>query len=187
MFAVTGVPGCALKTWEKIFDEIPPKNFIRLIEDFCEDNSIHRYDYSKIYLMLADISGIGTEKRDMILKFFERNYSAIKAIMSKLNLVDSPQIEGEVVFTGFRDIEWSKKFEENGFRVANSVNKKTIAVIAQNKFMETGNADKARALGIAIFGRDEILEAIEYCKEYIVKRNEILNQMDKVLAAENYV
>ena len=186
-FGALGVPGCALKTWEKIFDEIPPKNFIRLIEDFCEDNSIHRYDYSKIYLMLADISGIGTEKRDMILKFFERNYSTIKAIMSKLNLVDSPQIEGEVVFTGFRDIEWSKKFEENGFRVANSVNKKTVAVIAQNKFMETGNADKARALGIALFGRDEIQEAIEYCKEYIVKRNDILNQMDKVLAAENYV
>lgn len=186
-FGALGVPGCALKTWEKIFDEVPPEQFIRLIEEFCSDTSYHRYDYSKIYFILADIPGIGTEKRDVILHYFERNYEMIKRIMMHLNLVVGRQIEGEVVFTGFRDAEWAKEFESEGFRVSSSVNKKTIAVIAQNKFMETGNAEKARALGIALFGRDELEEAIAYCHQYVIDRNETIAQMDKILAAENYV
>ena len=186
-FGAIGVPGCALKTWEKIFDEIPPKHFIYMIDEFCKDKSYHRYDYSKLYFMLADIPGIGTEKRDIILKFFERNHKMIGKIMSELNLVNGQQIEGEVVFTGFRDSGWAKKFEDAGFRISSSVNKKTIAVIAENKFIETGNADRARALGIALFGKDEMDEAIDYCKQFIVKRNDTISQMDKILAAENYV
>ena len=111
----------------------------------------------------------------------------IGKIMSELNLVNGQQIEGEVVFTGFRDSGWAKKFEDVGFRISSSVNKKTIAVIAENKFIETGNADRARALGIALFGKDEMDEAINYCKQFIVKRNDTISQMDKILAAENYV
>ena len=185
-FGALGVPGCALKTWEKIFDEIPPLDFIREIEEFCDDRSYRRYGYSKIYFALADIPGIGTEKRDAILNYFENNFEWIKLVMKNLNIVKGKTIEGEVVFTGFRDVEWSKKFEDAGFRVSSSVNKKTIAVIAQNKFMETGNADKARALGIALFGRDEMSDAIEYCKQYVIERNNVISQMDKILAAENY-
>lgn len=185
-FGALGVPGASLKTWEKIFDIIPPEELIDEMEDFYEGGSLPKNyrKYSNLYFRLMDCDGIGTEKRDKIIEYLEKKWGEIRKLLKYMNLVTGRITEGEVVFTGFRDAIWAEKFDALGFRVADAVTRKTVCVIASS--MSTTKAQKARDLGIALFPSYEIDQAYEWCKKWLDDKHDVSRMMERILAAESF-
>lgn len=60
-----------------------------------------------------------------------------------------------IVFTGFRDKDWSKIIEDNGGKEASSVSSKTTILVTKEPNSTSLKAQKARDLGVKTMGRDE--------------------------------
>lgn len=180
-FGALSIPNSGRKTWEKIFDRIDPKEFMRICDETYVSKSKNKYSFSSLYFRLLDVDGIGPEKRDAILAYLESHWNQIMTIYRFMNIVVGEILEGEVVFTGFRDSIWSEKFRSIGYRVADNVTKTTTCLIAAN--LSTGKAKKALALGIMTFPVQQIEEAYEYCKD-IAEQNKkdraILNSKEEM-------
>jgi DNA ligase (NAD+) len=60
-----------------------------------------------------------------------------------------------VIFTGFRNKDWDKAVVEQGGKMGTAISKNTSFVVAVNKDEETAKLQKARALGVPIYTKEE--------------------------------
>jgi NAD-dependent DNA ligase len=63
---------------------------------------------------------------------------------------DGPLVGKKIVMTGFRDKELAKLIESKGGEIGSSVSKKTFAVLVKSLDEDTGNAEKAKQLGVSV-------------------------------------
>jgi len=74
----------------------------------------------------------------------------------------SGDLDGRIfVFTGFRDIDLEMEIESRGGKIGSSVSKKTTYLITANKGGGTSKEEKALALGVTVFDRNEIVDFLK--------------------------
>lgn len=112
---------------------------------------------------IMDIDGFGWDTADTIAKFFVDNCADINELMTLFILVPDKEAVGNVVFTGFRDLDYEKEFSLLGFETSNTVNSKTLAVFAASK--ASNKIDAARRKGIPVLPPSKIEKVLDAIKQ----------------------
>lgn len=149
-FGALGIPNIAAKTARKIFSVITLKDITK--------------KKSKLYWDLVSVEGIGDATASDFCKFISDNIDLIEDLTNRLEVVEMRRWKGSVCFTGFRDKELQKRFENCGYEVLDGVNNKTRAVIAANLNSGSTKLKAARKKGLPVytpFNVDELFEELE--------------------------
>ena len=157
-FGALGCPGVSEKISRTIFQVIP---FARLLNEAKVFTPNDYYSDYELRDMLYSVSGIGENRANVILGFVAIHKSEIRKLLSLMNISDDVQYKGSIVFSGFRDKNWTEKFKAIRINVSESVTRSTLAVVASN--LNTGKAKRAMELGIPIYLYADIDKAYEYC------------------------
>ena len=88
------------------------------------------------------------------------NKSTLKFLLEHINVIEddkksSNDIDGCIVFTGFRNTKFKKYLEELNYEVSDNVTKRTTLIIADNPDGVSGKLTKGRKLGIRIISVPE--------------------------------
>ena len=95
----------------------------------------------------------------MFLKEIGYTCNVVEVKPQKQNL----SMEGlTIIFTGFRNKEWDKAVVDQGGKMGTAISKNTSFVVAVNKDEDTAKLQKARALGVPIYTKEE------FAKKYFV-------------------
>lgn len=139
------------------------KIFQKVLEEYTIDQLLEIVDMRQ-FTKLTDIRGIADKSARKIIYGIEENKDIIRKLRKEL-IVTRPgkkEWQGSVCFTGFRDKDLEKRFEELGFEVVSSVNKK-LSVLVVNSMSDTSSKmDKARNFGIPIIDRNNVDKLVEY-------------------------
>lgn len=146
-FGALGIPNIAAKTARKIFGGITLKDITK--------------KKSKLYWDLVSIDGIGDATASDFCKFVEDNKDLIEDMMDRLEIVEMRKWKGNVCFTGFRDKDLEKKFNDLDYEVSDGVNGKTRAVIAANKNSGSGKIKAARRKGLPVYTPYDVYDLLE--------------------------
>jgi NAD-dependent DNA ligase len=144
--------GIGEKKLKLLFDEYP-----LILSDYKKISDETLYD------MINGIEGFSDITTRKIVENIEWAYRFIEALKLFGTFKTSEKLSGSLddkkfVFSGFRDKNLEKQIEERGGQVTTSVSGKTYAVIVANKDESSGKIDKARALGLGIYDKDEFVK-----------------------------
>lgn len=159
-FGALGCPGVSEKISQAIFQVVP---FDKLLNEATPISPEDYYDSNEIRNILFSINGIGENRASIIINFIVEHRAEIRSLRRMMNIVNDIQYKGSIVFSGFRDKNWTEKFKVIRINVTESVTKNTLAVVAAN--LNTGKAKKAMQIGIPIFLYSDIEKCYDYCKK----------------------
>jgi DNA ligase (NAD+) len=124
---------------------------------------------SQQYQDLANIDGVGEKIAKSIMQYFsfQKNIDLLQKLSEELNIIDHKIIESDskyagkiIVFTGTMEQmsrgEAKDKAEKLGFRVSNSVSKKTDFLVSGEN--SGSKLTKAKDLGIKILSESDWIE-----------------------------
>jgi len=111
---------------------------------------------------LKEIEGIGDKTAKQFIDNLGQFYMFLKEIGYTCVVAQvkpktqNSSMEGlTVIFTGFRNKDWDKAVVEQGGKMGTAISKNTSFVVAVNKDEETAKLQKARALGVPIYTKEE--------------------------------
>lgn len=119
---------------------------------------------SKLYYDLIEEDGIGEKLASLFIDFLEENQSLLEELFECMNIVIDRIYTGNVVFTGFRDSDLEKKFNDLGFEVSNNINKQTIVLIDASVNHDSTKCNQARSKRIDIIHRSEVDKVFQALK-----------------------
>ena len=99
-------------------------------------------------LLGADNTGETTAT--IFASFIKENRKLIKKLSSIMNIVTDIEWKGNVVFTGFRNPELEKRFNDIYYEISSNVNSGTVAVIDGSYLHDSTKCKAARKKGINI-------------------------------------
>lgn len=131
-----GFTDIAAKTWKLIFSEFTLKEFV--------DHMNH--DRENIMNKIMNISGIGKETVNTILREYDYFYEDINIILKYANILDSKNIKlgKQIRFTGCRNSELEKELRSRGYDCSGSdgVTKKTDILLVPYKGFSSTKINK---------------------------------------------
>lgn len=134
VMAAIGFPGIGLETWKKILGQFPLKTIAEGTDTAIEE--------------IQRIKGIGTKYVD-IIKFYRRSLmpdivAAIYGMNIQYTYNTGDYNKPKVRFTGFRDAELARLFNEKGFDASEGgCTKDTSILVIPHMGFESGNVQKA--------------------------------------------
>lgn len=132
-----GIQGISEKKCKNLFKVMKLKNMLSMSKDELE-----------FELLGADNTGETTAK--IFATFIKENRKLIKHLISIMNIVTDIDWKGNVVFTGFRNSELEKQFNDIYYEVSSNVNSGTVAVIDASYSHDSTKCKAARKKGIDI-------------------------------------
>ena len=114
-------------------------------------------------LLGADNTGFTTA--ETFINFIHDNKKLIKKLMDIMNVTNDIEYKGNVVFTGFRNDDLEKKFNEIGYEVSSNVNGKTVVVVDASFSHDSTKCKAAERKGIDIVHVTEVDEVIHELKK----------------------
>lgn len=136
-------------------------SFANFIEKLTQMANLDNLEQSQQYQDFANIDGIGEKIAQSIIQYFsyQKNINILNNLVQELEIIDHKIIESNskysgkiIVFTGTMDkmsrAEAKDKAEKLGFRVSNSISKKTDFLVTGEK--SGSKLKKAEDLGINI-------------------------------------
>ena len=133
----------------------------RLITDIYHITEIKNLSVEK----LAEIPGISINKATQILEGVKENSDLIDFVMDKIKVTNNKyNLQGRIVFTGFRNPKFKEHLESWGYEVADSVTRNTSLVIADNPNAKSSKLERAREIGIKIVSAQEAYVRFGYTK-----------------------
>jgi DNA ligase (NAD+) len=112
---------------------------------------------------LSEVPGISINKAKQILEGVKENNELIEFIIDHVKVKKNGyNLQGRIVFTGFRNPKFKEHLEGWGYEVADGVTKNTTLVIAENSNGDSSKLKKARELGIQIIGAQEAYSKFGY-------------------------
>lgn len=109
---------------------------------------------------LTDADNIGLKTAETFVTFFKENKDLIKKLIHIMNIVNDIKWRGNVVFTGFRNPDLEKRFNELHYEVSNNVNSDTIAVIDASWTHDSTKCKAAKKKQIDIYHTSEVNELL---------------------------
>lgn len=159
-FGAIGCPGVSEKISQLIFQEIPFDQLINESRMITPKNLFEKHEMRDRLFM---ISGIGESRATTIINFVAEHRVEIQTLARMMNLVGEVQYKATIVFSGFRDKNWVEKFKKIGIRVAETMNRNTVLVVASN--LNTSKAKRAIEMGIPLILYSDIEDGYDYCSK----------------------
>lgn len=141
-------------------------SFDNFIEKLTQMVNLDNFEQLQQYQDFANIDGIGEKIARSIIQYFsfQENIDLLKKLSDELKIIDHKIIESDskyagkiIVFTGAMEkmsrAEAKDKAEKLGFRVSNSISKKTDFLVAGEK--SGSKLKKAEDLGIKILSEED--------------------------------
>ena len=119
----------------------------------------------KLYYELLAADNVADKTATIFIDFLEENKDLILNLMNIMNIVDDIEYKGNVVFTGFRNPDLKKKFEEIGYEVSSNVNDETLAVIDISNDHTSTKCKAAKSKGVAIVHLSEVDDVLKELKK----------------------
>jgi len=132
-----GIQGISEKKCKNLFKVMKLKDML----DMSKDDLVFE-------LLGADNTGETTAM--IFATFIKENKKLIKKLTSIMNIVTDIEWKGNVVFTGFRNPELEKKFNDIYYEISSNVNGSTVAVIDASYMHDSTKCKAARKKGIDI-------------------------------------
>lgn len=145
LLGALGIQGISEKKSKKIFEIIDLK-------------TLFKKDRESLIWDLLDAESTGRKTAEIFVDFVKDNKDLIKELTRTMNIVNDISWKGNVVFTGFRNPELEKRFNEIHYEVSNNVNSNTAAVIDASWTHDSTKCKAAKKKGIEIY---QITEAEE--------------------------
>lgn len=137
-----GIELISEKKARKIFDTISIRNVL------------DKKPKKVINTILAS-DGIGHKTAEIFVEFIDENRDMIKEILSNMKAIDNVSYYGSIVFSGFRNPDLAKKFENIGIEVSNNVTNRTLALLTTDLSRNTEKCKQAMKKDISIYNLDE--------------------------------
>lgn len=118
---------------------------------------------NKLVFELRGEDGVGHKTASIFADFIDENRDLIKKLVNVMNIVSDPTWKGNVVFTGFRDANLEKRFNDIGYEVSSNVNNNTKVVINASYSYDSTKCNAALKKGISIVhvsGVDRIIDIL---------------------------
>lgn len=144
LFGALGIPNISIKKCQKIFAIAPLKKILK---------ARHPED---IVMYLMNATGIGRATALAFGEFFCENRKMIEELLHIFKIQEDIKMKGSISFTGFRSADWTKKFNEIGYDVSDSVTDKTVAVISGSSQFNSTKCKQAIKKGIPIYSYADI-------------------------------
>lgn len=103
---------------------------------------------------ISEIKGIGSKTIDALTSF-KNEKDIILEYLKVIIIINDQLSETNFVFTGFRNQELENKIKQKGYSISNTVNKKTIALIALDVSEQSSKIEKANKIGIPIINKND--------------------------------
>lgn len=136
-FGALGIPNISEKKCRNIFIYVTVDDVLNLSK-------------KKLRHKILDAENIGIKTADVFVDYVEDNRKLIQKLMSYLNVVGNREYIGNVVFTGFRNPDLEKRFNDVNIEVSSNVNSKTITVISGDYNHDSTKAKAAIKKGINV-------------------------------------
>lgn len=137
LLGALGITGISKKKCKNMIDVIPLKKMLKMKKNALEWE-------------LYDAENTGEKTAKLFAEFISENKEMIEFLVDTMNIVRDIEYKGNVVFTGFRDPDLEKEFNDLGYEVSSSVNNSTVAVIDASYTHESTKCKAARKKGISI-------------------------------------
>ena len=132
-----GITGISKKKCKNLVDVIPLKKMLKMKKNALEWE-------------LYDAENTGEKTAKLFAEFISENKDMIQFLVDTMNIVRDVQYKGNVVFTGFRDSDLERQFNDLGYEISSSVTNSTVAVIDASYTHESTKCKEARKKGISI-------------------------------------
>lgn len=151
-FGALGIPNISEKKCRNIFVYVTVKDVLNLHS-------------KKLRHKILDAENIGIKTANAFVEYIDDNKAFIKELMSHLNVVENREYIGNVVFTGFRNPDLARRFDELDVELSDNINSKTLAVISGDYNHESTKAKAAKRQGITIVDLIDIEDMIKTIKK----------------------
>ena len=116
LIGALGIQGISEKKCQKLFKIMSLDKMLKMKKE-------------ELKYQLLDADNTGLKTAEIFTEFITENKELIKKLLNIMNVVTDIKWKGNVVFTGFRDSDLEKKFNDLQYEVSNNVNSQTVAVI----------------------------------------------------------
>lgn len=147
LLGALGIHGISEKKCQKIFSVVTLKELLKK-------------DRNDLVWELIDADNIGEKTSNIFVDFVKDNKDLIKKLTEIMNIVNDIKWKGNVVFTGFRNPDLEKRFNEKHYEVSNNVNSDTVAVLDASWTHDSTKCKAAIKKGIKIFQVTEAEEVL---------------------------
>jgi DNA ligase (NAD+) len=137
LFGALGIQDIGEKKCRKMFQEIT-------LEDALEKSK------KKIVDKVLQADNIGVITAEIFTDFILDNRNLIRFLLDNMNIKMDKKYKGNVVFTGFRDDNLTKKLDEIGYEVSTNVTSNTVAVISATNNEKSTKCMEAKRKGKSI-------------------------------------
>ena len=110
---------------------------------------------------LMDMEGVAEKTSVIFVEFLRDNLELIEELLDIMNIVQDIQYKGNVVFTGFRDNDLAKQFNDIGYEVSSNVNSDTVAVIDVSYTHDSTKCKAAQRKGISIVHKTDVDKVLQ--------------------------
>lgn len=142
------------------------KMFKRVLSEMTIDDLLNICDMRQ-FNKLTDLPGIKDKTARKIIYGILENKEIIRKLRDILVIkrTEAKEYVGTVCFTGFRDKDLEKRFDELGFEVVNSVTKNLDLLVVSSMSDTSSKIEKAKKYGSRIIDRAHVGELIAYMNE----------------------
>jgi DNA ligase (NAD+) len=154
LLGALGIQGISEKKCKKMVSQV--NNFDHMI----------KMNPSKLEWELSNADNIGLKTASIFAEFLSENKDLISELMDEMNITNDIQYKGNVIFTGFRNPELEKKFNNIGYEISNNVNSSTVAVIDSSYEHDSTKCKAARKKGIDIVHVSKVDEVLRELSGY---------------------
>ena len=137
LMGALGIQGISEKKCKNIFRILELKHILNMSKDDL-----------RFELLGADNTAETTAK--IFASFIKENRKLIRKLIDIMNIVPDIEWKGNVVFTGFRNQELEKRFNDIYYEISSNVNGSTVAVIDASYMHDSTKCKAARKKGINI-------------------------------------
>jgi DNA ligase (NAD+) len=129
---------------------ISEKKCKKMVSQISDFGKMMKMSSSHLEWELSNADNIGFKTASIFAEFLSENKDLVNKLMDEMNVVNDIQYKGNVVFTGFRDPDLEKKFNDIGYEISGNVNGSTVAVIDSSYEHDSTKCKAAKRKGIDI-------------------------------------
>jgi DNA ligase (NAD+) len=139
---------------------ISEKKCKKMIAEIKDINSLLKKP-EKLKWVLMNADDIGLKTASIFTDFVSENHKLIKTLLEEMNITNDVKYKGNVVFTGFRNQDLEKQFNDLGYEVSNNVNSNTVAVIDASYEHDSTKCKMAEKKGVDIVHISDVEKVLD--------------------------
>lgn len=152
LLGALGIQGISSKKCKNILSQLDTK-FKKILR---MKNGPEEFQYK-----LLDLDNVGEKTAGIFTDFLVENRRLILDLLEIMNITNDIKYNGNVVFTGFRNPQLEKRFNNCGYEISNNVNDNTIVVIDVSYDHSSTKCKAARKKGIDVINLSEVEKVFE--------------------------